>query len=191
MIFQTLSQNRNAHINIQRYTHATGCMYTYKCVCTNISRYDPFKSLECVCVWGWARMGVSGRNTNLSTPIYYLFRPKYEHTNVCDPSPWQWTALGPVLMQPSLAQTGPDHSSGWNSCHSVMADSGDIFRPKALSLKAPVALSHPSARPWRGPDLELCFHLLHRQGHASFRTNTVEGEPWLSSRVYHCFGLFN
>lgn len=171
------------------YTHASEYMYTYICVRTNISRYDPYKSVGCVCVWVWVDgslplpnsvAGIHNQptgNTETSSPIYYLFLPK-THTSLW---PIPLTMNSPRAC-PNAASTGPHHSSGWNSCHSVMADSGDTFRPKALSLKAPVALSHPQCSAMTSPRPGTLFPPCAQTGHASFRTNTVEGEPWLRSQ---------
>lgn len=131
-------------------------MYTYACICRNTSRYEPHKSCTRVFVCGlqgelaseaaWQEYrNQLSKNTEPSSPVYCIFPPKYTHTKTYMHT-HLWTA--PLTLSspgacPNAGLSGRDHSSDWNSCHSVMAYSRDTFRPQTLSPKAPAALSHP------------------------------------------------
>lgn len=158
MVYTCQWMNVYIHVYVQTYQGMIHTNLTSVCVCVRV---------------GWGVVGMQNqptKNTETSSPqpcLKLSLQPFPTQVctqmcaHVCDASLWQWTATGPVLMRPRLAQT-----TARNRCHSVMTDSGDTFRPRSLSLKAPAAHSHPqpSAWSWRGPGLELCFHLLHRQG---------------------------
>lgn len=121
------------------------------------------------------------RQTEVSSPIYQPIPTKI-HTRTHErlrPIPLTMNSRGAC---PNAAKPGLDRSSGRNSCHSVMVDSGDVFRPKPLRLKAPAALSHPQRPAVTRYRPGTLFPPSAQRGHASFRTNTVEGESVFSSQ---------
>lgn len=98
----------------------------------------------------------------------------HKYTSVTHP-PSLCSAPGLALMQPILAKT-TTLNSDWNSCHSVMTDSGDTFRCKAFSLKSSCS---PQASPLQRLNVMRSRHELFppsaQTGHFSFRTNTADG----------------
>lgn len=124
-IFQTLSQNRNAHINIypyafilmstQKYTKVYTCQWIYVYIHIRMYKHIKIGTIQSfpVCVWDGSGLGRwelatakrYGRDTELQSTIFSDPCINTQTHRGLGPIPRKRTAPGPVPMRPSLAQT--------------------------------------------------------------------------------------